>query len=309
MKHTNYLIKVQIFLFFAALTSLFLLYSPISAKASDIPALSLPSVDQTTTNTPGLTARSAEFEALRQTNTLAVIEIIDPVTVKLSNQTIARLSGIDIPDLTPYESGPIAEEALNELKNLLENHKVKIYQTKKKDQSKTNRFGHLITHLVTTNEGIWTQGYLLEKGLARVRPTKENTEMSEQMLKLEDIARREKRGLWSDKTYQIRPADQTEGTTNDWAIIEGVVKSSATINNKTYLNFGSDWKTDFTIGIPANIRKQLIKNNIQPLALTHKKVRVRGWVENYNGHYIELMNSIWLQLLPDDTDALIVEQN
>lgn len=275
----------QIFMLFAALASLFLI--PHTSSAQEPP--------------------QNRFLPLKQTNTVSVQDIIDPLRIQLSDQNIVHLVGIDIPDLTPYESGPIAEQALTELRDTLKGKRVRLYQTKNKDKGFKNRFGHLLAHLETSPENIWVQGFLLEKGLARVRPSQDNIDMAEEMLAAEAKAREGKLGLWQDELYQVLSPELTGDHLNSWGIVEGTIKSSATINNTTYLNFGDDWRSDFTISIPTRIRKQMVKDGINPLNLTHKKVHVRGWLENFNGPFIELMHAKWLQVLPESADEPIVK--
>ena len=72
--------------------------------------------------------------------------------------------------------------------------------------------------------------------------------------------------------------------------------------NNIYLNFGDNWKTDFTIGIAPKVRKKLSKQGISPLEWTHKKIRVRGWIRSYNGPYIELTHAEQIEIIEDKTD-------
>ena len=69
--------------------------------------------------------------------------------------------------------------------------------------------------------------------------------------------------------------------------------------NKIYLNFGDNWRTDFTIMITPAIRKKMIAQGHDPLSLQGVKVRVRGWLENYNGPNIELIHPAWLEVLSE----------
>lgn len=282
----------QIFMLFAALASIFLV-----------------SVTSFTERCNATESPQNRFLPLRQTGTLLVQNVVDPLRVQLSDQSIVHLTGIDIPDLTPYKSGPIAEQAQKALNELIKNNKVRLYQNRDKNKGFKNRFGHLLAHLETSPENIWVQGYLLEKGLARVRPSADNLAMAEQMLAAEEKARQENLGLWNMDEYKILKPEDAETALHSWGIIEGTVHSSAIVKNKTYLNFGADWKNDFTITIPAAVRKQMVRAGTNPLSLTHKKLRVRGWLESYNGPYIELMHATWLQVLPDREDQPIVKQD
>jgi len=78
-------------------------------------------------------------------------------------------------------------------------------------------------------------------------------------------------------------------------IVEGVVISTADVRGRIYLNFGSDYKTDFTIAIA----KKNVKNfaALNPIELTGARLRVRGWVEMINGPMIWLDHPGRLEVL------------
>lgn len=54
-----------------------------------------------------------------------------------------------------------------------------------------------------------------------------------------------------------------------------------------YLNFGADWRTDFTITIAARDLKLFEQAGLDLFALEGRTVRVRGWLDSYNGPAIE----------------------
>jgi len=70
---------------------------------------------------------------------------------------------------------------------------------------------------------------------------------------------------------------------DSFQIVEGLVISTAQVRGQTYLNFGSDYRTDFTVSIARKYRKSFEQAGFDLLALEGARVRVRGWVELYNG--------------------------
>ena len=48
------------------------------------------------------------------------------------------------------------------------------------------------------------------------------------------------------------PADKAEGREGHFAFVSGLVLDAARVKNKVYLNFGADWREDFTIVIVAH---------------------------------------------------------
>lgn len=164
-----------------------------------------------------------------------------------------------------------------------------IYQTRMAKKGRENRMGHQLGHIVTKKEPQWINGALLAHGLARVYTSPNAPEMNDQMLMVEDEARREKRGLWAEGSeYNVLTPETADQAMGKLAIIEGVVVKSASVRNNIYLNFGQDWKTDFTVMITPALRKKLAHKGIDPLGLSGKKLRVRGYVREYNGPLIEL---------------------
>ncbi len=220
-----------------------------------------------------------------------VSEVVNPLTIKLEDGRIIHLAGLDFPDLDFYEAGDLSITAQKILEDFLEHKKVIIYQTKSKDKGRMNRMGHYISHLVRANDNKWTQGLLLSLGVARVRTTKYNPEMAGQMLALENTARENKSGMWNMEEHQILTPKQAEGRIGSYQIVEGTVKSAALRKNKLYLNFGNNWRDDFTVAISAFDLRQFIKKKIDPKSWNGKLIRVRGWIKSYNGPYMEINHS------------------
>jgi hypothetical protein len=82
-----------------------------------------------------------------------------------------------------------------------------------------------------------------------------------------------------------------------WQIVEGKVESVATKNNRTYINFGKDWRTDFTVSIKSGDKRDFSKRGINPLDWGGKHIRVRGWLDEYNGPYIQINHPESVEIL------------
>ncbi len=240
----------------------------------------------------------ADFTELRAVNTLAVRRVIDPLRLELMDGRIVQLPGIDIPDMDAHEPGDITVAAVILLRPLLENKTVRLYQTRDPRKGRVNRMGYELAQAERSEGNIWVQGLLLANGLARVLPNTRNPEMAAQMIALENEARDNRRGLWAEQSFSILTPETAGEAVNTMAAVEGTVRSSAVINNRIFLNFGQDWHTDFTIGIDPAVRRAFTAKGIDPMDLVHKKLRVRGWMETYNGPYISLADPAWLEVLP-----------
>ena len=66
-------------------------------------------------------------------------------------------------------------------------------------------------------------------------------------------------------------------------IVEGRVLKVAITRRRTYLNFGRDWKRDFTIVVEARFRRAFPERGKRLKKLEGKRVRVRGWLRWRNG--------------------------
>lgn len=240
-----------------------------------------------------------DFTALQQKDTAIAEEAIDSLRVRLKDGRIVQLVSIDVPDMDSYDPGEISRQARDMLSAMVKGKQVRLYQTKNAKLGRVNRMGHTLGHLVLSNSGAWLQGALLSAGLAQVRPTTRNPEMAARMIELENKARAAKIGLWKDDTYKIYTPDTAAQGLNNWAVVEGKVKKSSMAKNKLYLNFGDNWRDDFTIMITPTVRKKMIAQGQDPLNLQGATLRVRGWLEDYNGPNIELIHPAWLEVLSE----------
>ena len=236
------------------------------------------------------------FEALKETGTAQVLEVISPLTMKLDNGDIVRLSSLHLTDYTPDNAGPFALTALKILKDMLEGQVVVIYQTNNKDLGRTNRMGHALAHIVRKSDGAWAQGILVGLGLAQVKTSQRNMEMAAQLYALENAARKNKDGIWAEDTVILDHMDSGKYL-NSFQIVEGTIESAALKKNRVYLNFGRNWRDDFTVSIAPEDKRVFNKAGINPLEWNGKRVRVRGWVDDYNGPYIEIDHPEAIEIL------------
>jgi len=130
---------------------------------------------------------------------------------------------------------------------------------------------------------------------------------SARLFAAESQARAAGRGLWGHEFYAIRSPDPNSLAqyVDSTQIVEGIVLSAADVRGRIYLNFGVDYKTDFTITIAKKNVKKFTKANIDLLALEGARVRVRGWIELINGPSIWVDHPERLEILDRPAPALI----
>lgn len=149
-----------------------------------------------------------------------------------------------------------------------------------------DRYGRLLAHLHDPS-GTWIQGEMLRKGMARVYSFPDNRALVGKMLALENEARLAQRGIWRHRFYHIRTADTVKRHINSFQLIEGRVWKVAVRRKRTYINFEEDWRTDFTISVKRRNARNFKTAPYSLPSLVGKRIRIRGWVKNWNGPFIE----------------------
>lgn len=219
--------------------------------------------------------------------------VIDAQSILMKDGKIVRLLALAYPLPTGEDMDTSVIAAKERLEKLLpEGTEVMLYQKRQTSDVKrgrVNRMGHLLAHLVRKDNNEWINGTLVADGLAWVMTDAANPEMADQLYALEDKARKAGKGLWvKDGVHGLLSADTASDGEGQFRVVEGTVNRAATSKNNLYLNFGTDWRKDFTVMISADLRRRLSRQGIDPMALGGKTVRVRGWIRDWNGPFIEL---------------------
>jgi endonuclease YncB( thermonuclease family) len=221
------------------------------------------------------------------------IDAIDGHSVKLDDETLV-LAGIAVP--LPGDGAYAqrwAEQARRKLHDLVAGRTLTLVPV----DPGHDRYWRLVAQ-ASDDKGVWLQGELLRAGLARVWVPSSTADRLEEMLKLEREARLGKRGMWSDTFFAALDADSIDRHHLDrLQLVEGRVKAVATVRGTTYLNFGDDWRRDFTVEIDAQTRRAFVKVGIDPASLKDRKLRVRGWPTWRNGPAIDVKYVSQIELL------------
>ncbi len=164
-----------------------------------------------------------------------------------------------------------------------------------------DRYGRILAHIYLAG-GLWVQGEMLKRGMARVQSLADNRTLAAEMLAAEGSARDRGIGIWARPYYyRVRTAEEanmgTAGDKGTFQLIEGKIKNTARVKNMVYLNFGDNWRTDFTVTIKTRARKMFKKAGIDPLSLKGRRVRVRGWLKSWNGLMIDVSHPEQIELL------------
>jgi endonuclease YncB( thermonuclease family) len=208
-----------------------------------------------------------------------------------------RLAAIQIPGLAPRRKGePSAfeQKAYAALKGLVENRQVTVHVL----PVARDRGGRTLAHLIR-DDGVWIEAELVRAGLALVAPTTDTEMFAADLLAIEQDARAHGRGMWADEVFAARQADapRLAHDTASYRVVEGRVLETARRGDNIYLNFGADYRTDFTVTIPRTSLAAFAAYGIKPQDLTGQKVRVRGWITQYRGPAMELTTPAALEVL------------
>ena len=233
-----------------------------------------------------------------------VAEVIDGQTLRLADGRILRLAGIQAPQppLTLDEDAVWrrAAEAQEALAGLAAGREVKLYGAGR--ALSADRHGRLLAQ-VTGDNGLWLQGALLSAGMGWVLTAPNGKDAAPALYAAEEIARAAGRGIWADPYYAVRCADDLNNATDATRVVQGRVLDVADINGALYLNFGADWRSDFTIRVERRDRRRLGWREA-PNELEGTLVEVRGWVYWFNGPAIDLDHGARLRRLSEDSQLL-----
>ena len=86
---------------------------------------------------------------------------------------------------------------------------------------------------------------------------------------------------------------------NSYQIVEGSVVRVKAAKSRTYLDFGRDWRTDFSAGIDTKVLHANPEWAKTLAELQGRRVEVRGWIEYRSGPYIAIDDPSQLTVIED----------
>jgi micrococcal nuclease len=244
----------------------------------------------------------------------AVVSVIDGDTLILDDHSKLRLIGALRP-APPTASAsdadwPPAVAAKAALEQFTHGQSLLLQQ----DQRTSDRYGQQLAQafIVTETGQVWLQGRLVEEGFARAYSFPDNRGCAAELLALEAKAREAKRGLWANAAYGLRPAEKTRellGYVGSYQVVEGTIVSAFASKGRVYLDFGADWKNDFTAALDPIARKQFETAGLDPASLKGQRVRVRGWIEAVAGPQIRVTHPEQIEIIADDGSAAVISSS
>ena len=229
-----------------------------------------------------------------------VVEVIDGDTLRIDPPRgdvdeirLAGIQGVKPPlDRPADRPWPLALQANEALAELAQGETVRLIAAERP----VDRYGRLLAQAYLA-DGRWLQGELLRAGLARVATSLDSRERAGDMLAIEAEARAARRGLWASPVYALASPTSVRDRIGSFAVVDGDVIAARRVKDRVYLNFGQDWRDDFTVTIAASALPLFAQAGFDPLTLGGQRIRVRGWVERYNGPAIEATHPEQIEVL------------
>lgn len=204
--------------------------------------------------------------------------VLDGRTLALSDGREARLAGIEVP--------PSSKAALAAM---LGNREIVL----KRLGAPTDRHGRTLAQIFTADDERWVQQALVAAGHARVAASVGDIGCAAALLNAERAARMAGLGLWSDPAYAPRQAGDAAGLLAELArftLVEGRVVSVRESGGTVYVNFSRRWSEDFTATTLRRNQRAFAAAGIDLKTLAGRHVRVRGFIEERGGPWIEIFN-------------------
>lgn len=221
---------------------------------------------------------------LRLCGEASVTAVAPHADIHLNTGESIRLSGILLPQYGPaggpYKSWPYGQDAHHALKALLTGKSIALLCHQGQKANATDSRGRFVRHVWLPDKALWVQQALLEEGHAFAYGIRGSADMAATLFAAEGTARRMRTGLWSHKAYTVHDAQGTSLKPGWFQLVRGTVYSTKQMREKVFLNFDENWRTDFTVEVPASLAKRYAEEDAIDVAeLTGKPIEVRGFLE------------------------------
>jgi len=222
---------------------------------------------------------------------IKVLEVIDGDTIKLSNGKLLRYIGLDTPEVRikdklgnfNYRPQPFSLEAKEFNRKLVEGKNVRV----EFDIERTDRYGRLLGYCFVGETFINKE--LIEQGYAALYTYPPNVKYVDSFVASQKKAKEKQKGLWG--SFEVINHSQASKYINQIRSVEGVVVGNYKSARCVFLNFGQNYRNDFSVVIFNNVLDAFKRKGIDVLSFYNgKKVRVTGKIREYNGPEI-IVNS------------------
>jgi len=224
-----------------------------------------------------LIAAVAGAQSLEAGESGRVQAVESPVTLRLDSGLIVRLSGVTgpvEPDRAAASRAALEQLALNKTVTL---H----YSGERRD-----RYGRAVAHVRLGQT--WLQDALAQQGWVMAESVRWDATRARAIQQAEARARNAGAGHWEEGGFAVLGPDPNPlaQKLDSFQIIEGIIVEAVEVRDWRYLNFGLDWRTDFTVSIPRQAWARFEDADMSLAELEGARIRVRGWLAPRNGPMI-----------------------
>lgn len=240
-----------------------------------------------------VTPFSAEAESVANGSTCFSERIVTEVSGFSRHGDIGLASGqnIHLADIALPEREPWRNEAFRKLKSLVGK------QVEVSFDGKADRWSRHRATVEFSGQDVASQ--LVDGGLALVDSGESGVLCNPTLLEIEQRARDRQAGFWSKRSTQTLSALAPEMILKHegrFALVEGHIIGVGIRKKWTYLNFGRDWKSDFTVSISSAVWAKMQESGLNAETLKGKSVRVRGIIRQWNGPSLEILAPEMLEI-------------
>jgi micrococcal nuclease len=150
------------------------------------------------------------------------------------------------------------------------------------EPARADRHGRLRAQ-ARTRDGNWLQGELVRRGLAVA-------------LALERGGRLAALGVWAGGAVGPWPAGRVAAERGRYVLVSGRVREVARVQDQVYLNFGEDWRSDFTLRVEARRARAFAKAGLDLERLAGRNLVARGHLFETGGPMIELVHPAQIEV-------------
>jgi len=157
-----------------------------------------------------------------------------------------------------------------------------------------DRYGRTVAQVFA--DGTPVQIALLEAGEVRAAPDLASAPCAKALFAAEAKAREGRIGQWRS-AFRVADPNDIRNRVGSFQIVEGEVITATVTRGRAFINFGSDYRTDFTVTIEPEDMRVFRQARFDVPGLAGKRIRVRGWVEFYNGPEITITTPAAIEVL------------
>ena len=158
----------------------------------------------------------------------------------------------------------------------------------------SDRYGRTLAQVFA--DGLWVQATLLRAGEVRAAPDLASAPCAKALLAAEAEARDGRLANWRGG-FRVRDPDDIRNRTGTFQIVEAAVTTASVTRGRAFINFGADYRTDFTVTVDPDDIKTFRQAKFDVRTLAGKRIRVRGWIEFYNGPEITITTPAAIEIL------------